>query len=106
MTSRIYARRHGSRGRRVLSLHNPQQNGPSKRKNQSIINIAKAMIHDHGLPMFLLAEACNTTIYLQNSSFDSILEDKTLEELFTGVKPKIGHLRIIGCSVIDLHSCA
>jgi hypothetical protein len=27
------------------------------------------------------------------------LKDKTLEEVFLGIKPKVGHLRIFGCPV-------
>jgi hypothetical protein len=54
------------------------------------------MLHDQDLPMMLWAEVCNTTIYVQNKSPHKILEDKTLEEAFTGVKLEIGHLRIFG----------
>ena len=44
--------------------------------------------------MFLWVEACNTTIYLQNKILHRLLEGKTLEEAFTGVKPEIKHLKI------------
>jgi transposase InsO family protein len=85
--------------RELTVSYNPQQNGVAKRKNRSIISSAKAMIHDQGQPMFLWAEACNTTVYLQNTSLHRISGDKTPEEAFTGVKPEIGHLRIFGCPV-------
>jgi hypothetical protein len=49
--------------------------------------------------MFLWAKASNTTVYVQNKSSQQILGDKTPEEAFTGVKPEIIHLRIIGCPV-------
>jgi hypothetical protein len=49
--------------------------------------------------MLLWAEACNTTIYVQNMSPHRILEDKTPEESFTGVRPEIGHLSIFGCPI-------
>jgi hypothetical protein len=39
--------------------------GCIERKNRSIIGVAKAMIHDQDLPMFLWVEACNTTVYIQ-----------------------------------------
>ena len=38
-------------------------------------------------------------IYVQNMSPHRILGDKTPEEAFLGVKPKIGHLRIFGCPI-------
>jgi hypothetical protein len=54
-----------------------------------MIGYAKAMIHDQDLPMFLWAKACKTTVYVQNKSPHKIFGDKTHEEAFTGVKPKI-----------------
>jgi transposase InsO family protein len=48
--------------------YNPQQNGVAERKNKTIIEATKAMIHDQSLPMTLSAEACMTTIYVQNRS--------------------------------------
>jgi hypothetical protein len=73
---------------------NPQQNVVEERKNQTIVEAARAMLHDKDLPMVLWAKACNTTVYVQNRIPHRILEDKTPEEAFKGVKPKIGHLRI------------
>jgi transposase InsO family protein len=79
--------------------YNPQQNGVAERKNWSIISAVKAMIHDQSLPMFLWAEACNTTVYLQNRSPQRILEDKTPEEAIASKRPEKGHLGIFGCPV-------
>jgi hypothetical protein len=45
------------------------------------------MIHDQGLPLFLWAEACNTTVYLQNMSPHRALGNMTSDEDFTGQKP-------------------
>jgi hypothetical protein len=54
--------------------------------------------------LFLWAETCNTTVYLQNKSPHKILEDKTMEEAFIGKRPEIGHLMIFGCLVyIHIH---
>jgi hypothetical protein len=57
------------------------------------------MIHDLELSMFLWAEACSTIVYIQNLCSHKILEDKTLEEAFTCVKPEVSHCRIFGCLV-------
>lgn len=43
--------------------------------------------------------ANSTTIYVQNWSPHRILGDKTLKEVFIGVKPSVDHLRIFGCPV-------
>jgi hypothetical protein len=44
--------------------------------------------------MFLWAEACNRTMYVQNISPHKVLEDKTPKEVFFGVKLEIGYFRI------------
>ena len=79
--------------------YNPQQNGVAERKNQTIVEAAKAMIHDQTLPMFLWVEASRTTIYVQNRCPHRILKNMTPEESFIGVKPEVDHLRIFGCPV-------
>ena len=77
--------------------YNPQQNGVAERKNKSIIGAAKAMLHDQGLLLFLWVEACNTAVYLQNTSPHRALGHVTPEEAFSGKKPDVGHLCIFGC---------
>jgi transposase InsO family protein len=79
--------------------YNPQQNGVAERKNKTIIEATKAIIHDQSLPMTLWAETCMTAVYVQNRSPHRILKNITPEEAFTGVKPEIGHFRIFGCPV-------
>jgi hypothetical protein len=49
--------------------------------------------------MFIWVEACNTIVYIQNWCPHKILEDKTLEEAFIGVKPDVSHFCIFGCLV-------
>jgi transposase InsO family protein len=48
--------------------YNPQKNGVDERKNRTIIEATKAMIHDQSLPMNLWAEACMKKVYVQNRS--------------------------------------
>ena len=53
--------------KRELSIpYNPQQNGVAERKNRTIIEAVKAMIHDQDLPMHLWAEAAGIVVYVQN----------------------------------------
>jgi hypothetical protein len=59
----------------------------------------KIMIHDQDLPMHLWAETKRTTIYVQNRLSHSALGFKTLEEMFTGKKEEVSHLKIFGCPV-------
>ena len=49
--------------------------------------------------MHLWVEATGTTVYVQNRSPHQEIENKTLEEVFSGEKPEVSHLRIFGCPV-------
>jgi hypothetical protein len=55
------------------------------------------MLHDQSLPLYLWAEASATAVYLQNKSPHRILGKMTLEEAFTGRRPDVEHIRIVGC---------
>jgi hypothetical protein len=79
--------------------YNPQQNGVDERKNRTICEAAKAMMFDQDLPKSLWAEANSIAVYIQNRCPHAILKDTTPEEVFSGIKPKVGHLRIFGCPV-------
>jgi hypothetical protein len=57
------------------------------------------MIHDQDLPMCLWAEAAMAVVYVQNRLPHSALGLKTPEEMFTGKKPEVSHLKIFGCPV-------
>ena len=63
------------------------------------MEVVKAMIHDQDLPMHLLEEATTTTVYVHNRISHSALGNKTPEEMFTGEKPEVSHLKIFGCLV-------
>jgi IS30 family transposase len=85
--------------RELSTPYNPQQNGVAERKNRSVMEAVKAMIHDQELSMYLWAEATRTVVYVQNRSPHKVLENKTPEEVFSGKVPEVSHLRIFGCPV-------
>ena len=76
--------------------YTPEHSGVVERKNRSIVGAARAMLHDQPLPFFLWAEACSTTVYLQNMSPYRVVGNKTPES-FTSKKPEVSHFRIFGC---------
>ena len=63
------------------------------------MEVAKDMIHDQSLPMFLWEEAYRTIVYVQNICPHKVVKNVTPEKAFTGVKPEVGHLRIFGWPV-------
>ena len=79
--------------------YNPEQNGVAERKNRTIIEAARAMLYDQDMPKFLWAEACNTTVYIQNIVLHKALGKVTLESVFTGNKPEVSHIRIF-CNMV------
>ena len=52
--------------RELTTPYNPQQNGVAERKNRTIMEVVKTMIHDQDLPMCLWAEAAMAAIYVHN----------------------------------------
>ena len=49
--------------------------------------------------MHLWAEASKTVVYVQNHTPHRVLENKTLEEVFSDKKPEVIHLKIFSCRV-------
>jgi len=76
----------------------PQQNGVAERMNRVLQERARSMLIDSGLRAELWGEAINTASYLRNRSPSRGVEEKlTPEEIWSGWKPSIGHLRVFGC---------
>ena len=49
--------------------------------------------------MHLWDEASIVVVYVQNRLSHNALEFKTPEEMYTGKKPEVSHLKIFGCPV-------
>ena len=82
--------------------HTLQQNGVVERKNKTMVGATKAMLFDQGLPLFLWDEAYRTAMYIQNMCPHTALGRKAPEEVFTGTRPDVSHIRIFG-SVFYCH---
>jgi hypothetical protein len=83
--------------RELTTPYNPQQNSVVEQKKRTILEAMKTMMHDQDLPMCLWEKAAMTVVYVQNRLSHSALGLKTSEEMFTGKKPEVSHLKIFGC---------
>lgn len=83
----------------LIVPYNPEQNGVAKRKNRSIEESVKAVLHDQDLPKFVWGEVTKAIVYIQNRCPHKSLDNKTPKGLFTRKNPSVDHLRIFGCPV-------
>ena len=85
--------------RETTTPYTIERNGVEEKKNCTIVEVVRAMLHDQRLLKFLWDEAANTDVYVQNWCPHQALGSKTLEEMFTSKKPDISHSRIFGSPV-------
>lgn len=94
-------RKHG-----VVSEHSapyvPQQNGRIERQNRTIVESARSLLHAAELPLSLWAEMVHTAAYVRNRIALHRLNGLTPYEHWTGKKPNVGNLRIIGSDAYAL----
>ncbi|CAL5370298.1 unnamed protein product [Camellia sinensis] len=76
--------------------YTPQQNGVAERKNRTIEEVSKSMLHEKGLPKTFWGEAVYTSVYLMNRCPTKALKDKTPFEAWSGRKPSVNHLKVFG----------
>lgn len=76
----------------------PQHNGIAERNNRTIFEMARSMLHHANLSGVLFWEdAVLCAIYIHNRSITSANTSKTPDEIWSGKKPHISHLRVFGC---------
>lgn len=77
--------------------YSPEQNGVAERANRTIMERVRAMLYARNVSLSFWAEAVNTATYLRNRSPTTTLpKGKTPHEMWHGVKPNVGHLRVFG----------
>nr|GEW75595.1 retrovirus-related Pol polyprotein from transposon TNT 1-94 [Tanacetum cinerariifolium] len=82
----------------------PQQNEVAKRKNRTLIEVAKTMLAGSFLPNTFWAEAVSTACYVLNRVLVTKPQNKTPYELLTSKIPIISYIRPFGCHVTILNT--
>ncbi|KAG7599440.1 Ribonuclease H-like superfamily [Arabidopsis suecica] len=75
----------------------PQSNGVVERKNRTLQEMARAMIHGNGVPEKFWADAISTACYVINRVYVRLGSDKTPYEIWKGKKPNLSYFRVFGC---------
>jgi hypothetical protein len=83
--------------------HTPQQNGVVERKNRTLQELARTMLHEYTIPNFLWTEAVNTACHVVNRISLRLLIKKTPYELWIGCKPNLSYFRVFSfkCFVLN-----
>ncbi|KAL2345957.1 hypothetical protein Fmac_007242 [Flemingia macrophylla] len=74
-----------------------QQNGVVERKNRTVLEMARCLLHDKDLPKKFWAEAASTSVFLLNRLPTKALSKSTPFEAWYGFKPKLINLKVFGC---------
>jgi len=76
----------------------PQKNGVVERKNRTLQEMARTMIHENNLAKHFWAEAVNRACYVQNRIYIKPILEKTTYELFKGRRPNISYFHQFRCT--------
>ena len=81
----------------------PQQNGIVERKNRSLQEMARVMLHTTNIPLKFWAEAFNTACYILNCVSLHAGTSTTCYEIWKGRKLNIKYFRVFGspCYVLN-----
>ena len=82
--------------KQLTAGYSPQQNGIAERKNRTIVEMARSMMNEKGLPKTFWAEATNTAVYILNRCPTKAVRNLTPMEAWSREKPDVSHLRIFG----------
>ncbi|CAJ2652499.1 unnamed protein product [Trifolium pratense] len=83
--------------RRFLTApYSPQQNGVAERKNRTVLDMVRSMLKSKNMSKQFWAEDVQCAIYVQNRCPHSKLEDQTPQEVWSGQKPTVSHLKVFG----------
>jgi len=86
------------------SPRTPQQNGVVERKNRTLQEMARTMMHENNLAKHFWVETVNTTCYVENRIYIRRILEKATYELFKGRRPNISYFHLFGCTCYILNN--
>ncbi|GJT81300.1 putative RNA-directed DNA polymerase [Tanacetum coccineum] len=81
----------------TFCAHTPQQNGIAERKHRHLLNVARGLMFQGGIPLNMWSECILTVVYLINRLPSSVLSGASPYLLVYGKEPSLSHIRCFGC---------
>lgn len=79
----------------------PQHNAFAERLNRTILDPARTILVESGVPQRYWVEACQHVVYVKNRIYHSGINCSPFQKL-TGAKPTLKYLRVFGCAAFVL----
>ena len=73
-------------------------------KNRILVEMARTMLMENGLPRYFWVKAVNTACYIINRAMVRPILKKIPYELFKGKKPNLSHYKVFGCTCYILNN--
>jgi hypothetical protein len=94
--STIVLKDHGIE-KQTYTQYLPQQNGVAEFVNCTIVEMAKNMLHAKKLDKSFWKEAVVNVFRTQNCCLTKALESIMHDEVWSGRRPCVAHMRVVGC---------